>query len=93
MKLEATDIASLQPVIAATVRATLEQMQAAESNLGTSRLAFTESEAAAALGVAKHVLRDTRLRGEIAARRVGKRWLYSRDELARFLHGTEARPK
>ncbi len=49
------------------------------------RLAFDEGEAARLIGVAKHVLRDCRLRGEIQAARVGKKNLYRREDLAAFL--------
>lgn len=55
------------------------------AKLPAGRLAYTEAEAAALLGVPKHVLRDSRLRGEIQARRVGKGYLYSHAELTRFL--------
>ena len=50
------------------------------------RLAYTEAEAASLVGVERHVLRDARLRHEIEASRVGKRIVYTRDELLRFLH-------
>ena len=49
------------------------------------RIGYTEPEAATLVGVRPHVLRDCRLRGEISARRVGRRLIYSRDELERFL--------
>ena len=45
------------------------------------RLALTELEAAQACGVARHVLRDFRLRGKIQARRLGKRVIYLRPDL------------
>jgi hypothetical protein len=50
-----------------------------------NRLAYTESEAAQMLGVADHVLRDVRLRGEIRGKKVGKRWMYPKDTLIQFL--------
>ena len=50
------------------------------------KIAFTEPEAAAILSLRPHVLRDARLRGEISGSRVGKRILYERTELLRFLH-------
>jgi hypothetical protein len=84
MRLEASDLDALQPLIDAAVRSTLSQIQAADAKLG-ARLAFTEPEAAAAMGIARHVLRDARLRGELKAKRVGKRLLYSRAELSRYL--------
>ena len=84
MKLDATDIESLRPLIDAVVQATLERIGAAESKAG-DRIGFTEPEAAALMGVAPHVLRDCRLRGEIHARKVGCRFIYSRPALLSFL--------
>ena len=46
---------------------------------------YTEPEAGALLGIGRHVLRDCRLRGELRGRLVGKRILYERGELLRFL--------
>ena len=53
------------------------------------RLGFTESEAAALIGVRPHVLRDCRRRGEIAGKLVGKRIIYTRDALEGFLSDRE----
>ena len=78
------DEADLRPVIQQIVAATLVQIQSDEAKLG-DRLAYTEPQAAAILGIRPHVLRDARLRGEISGSRVGKRILYERDELLRFL--------
>ena len=39
-------------------------------------------------GAGRHVLRDARLRGEVEAGRIGKRIVYSRDELLRFTRST-----
>ena len=74
----------LEPLIETVVQQVLRQLDEVRSQHG-DRLAYTEPEAAAALSVQPHVLRDARLRGEIAAVRMGKRWLYSREELMRFL--------
>lgn len=90
MKLEVADVHDLKPVIHAAVVAVLEELQAKAGPLG-DRLAFPEAEAAALLGVAPHVLRDCRLRGEIAGRLVGKKIVYSRDSLLRFLAGDSSR--
>lgn len=84
MRLDASDIADLQPLIAAAVRAVLDELQSSDAKLG-DRLAFTEPEAAARLGVQRHTLRDCRLRGELRGKLVGKKIVYSRDELLRFL--------
>jgi len=87
VKLEPGDISDLQPIIAAAVRATLEQIQADDAKLDGQRLGFPEAEAAALLGVRSHVLRDARLRGEISGRLIGKKIIYARAELLRFLGG------
>jgi hypothetical protein len=78
------DEADLRPVIQQIVASTLIQIQSDEAKLG-DRLAYTEPQAAAILSIKPHVLRDARLRGEIFGSRVGKRILYERDELLRFL--------
>lgn len=51
------------------------------------RLALTETEAAAALGVNRHVLRDLRLAGKLAGQRVGRRIVYQRSHLVNLLQG------
>ena len=80
------DKAELQPLIAATVKATLEQVADENAQLN-GRLAFSEAEAASLLGVKVHVLRDARLRSEIQAKKVGKSFRYSRAQLIRFMDG------
>lgn len=84
MKLDASDIADLRPLIVEAVRATLAELQAVDAKLG-DRLAYPEPEAAGLLGVRAHVLGDARRRGEISAKLVGKRYLYSRESLLAFL--------
>jgi hypothetical protein len=78
------DEADLRPLIEQIVSAAFAQLQADEVAFG-DKLAFTEPEAAAVLSLRPHVLRDARLRGEISGSRVGKRILYERNELLRFL--------
>jgi hypothetical protein len=51
----------------------------------TGRVALDEAEAAAACGVARHVLRDLRLAGRIEARKLGRKVLYMRHDLLRAL--------
>jgi hypothetical protein len=85
VKIDASDIADLQPIIAAAVRSTLEAIEAGNAKLPAQRLGYPEAEAAALLGVRRHVLRDARLRGEIKARRLGKGYVYGRDALLKFL--------
>lgn len=79
------DAVDLDPVVRAVVAEVLAQHDATDAKLG-NRLAFPEPEAAALLGIAPHVLRDARRRGEVMAKRVGKRFLYSREGLARWLN-------
>lgn len=50
------------------------------------RVALTEPEAAAAIGRARHVLRDARMRGELAGSRAGKCWVYQRSDLIAWLN-------
>jgi hypothetical protein len=85
VKLDPADIAALQPVIAAAVRAVLDQIEAANAKAG-SKLAYTETAAAELLSIAPHTLRDLRLRGDFkGARKAGKRVVYPRSALLRFL--------
>ena len=56
-----------------------------DDRFGDDRLAFTESEAAEKLGIAKHSLRDERLKGRIKPGKVGRRFLYSRRMLLRYI--------
>jgi hypothetical protein len=74
----------LEPLVELVVAATLDRLSAQRQQFG-DQLAFSESEAAALLGVRRHVLRDARLRGEVVGVRIGKGIRYSRDELLRFL--------
>ena len=89
MKIDASDIADLQPIIAAAVQSTLDAIHADAEKLDGKRLGYPEAEAAALLGLARHCLRDARLRGEIHARMVGNKYIYSRDTLLKFLADTK----
>ena len=80
------DDAEIRAVVALTVREVLDAIDDDRKRFN-GRLGYTEPEAAALIGVAHHVLRDCRLRGEITAKMVGKRNIYSRDSLLRFLEG------
>ena len=81
--LEDTD---LRPLIECVVAETVERLAEEKARMG-NRLGYPEAEAAALIGVQRHTLRDCRLRGEIEGRLVGKRIVYSRDELIRFMRG------
>jgi hypothetical protein len=61
-------------------------------NWPTGRLALTEFEAAQACGVGRHVLRDLRLSGRIKGRKLGKKVLYTRDDLLGALDVVNERP-
>jgi hypothetical protein len=65
MKLE-LDPEDLKPLVQAVVNEAIAQLRADEAKLN-GRLAFTEPEAAALIGVPRHSLRDARLRNEIRA--------------------------
>ncbi|HEX3658217.1 MAG TPA: helix-turn-helix domain-containing protein [Pirellulales bacterium] len=86
MRIELDDTVLTQ-LIELVVVATLERVEQQRRHHG-DRLAYTEPEAAALVGVKPHVLRDARLRGELSGKRVGKRTVYSRDELLRYLNET-----
>jgi len=57
------------------------------------RLTLTEAEAAQCLGVPRHALRDARLAGQLHGHRVGKRVVYSRQDLMDFLERQPRRRK
>ncbi len=82
----------LTPLIERVVARVLDQRQVDAAKFG-QRLAYNEPEGAALLGMPPHVLRDARLRGEIAGARIGKRIYYGRDELLKLLarNQTESR--
>jgi len=55
------------------------------------RLSVDEREAARLLGVPRSALRDARTAGKIKpSAKIGKRWLYTRKDLLRFLSGKAA---
>jgi hypothetical protein len=75
------EVEELRPLVEQIVAEVLRMLPAPADN----RIAYTEPEAAAMLGLPRHVLRDCRLRGEITGRRVGKRVIYGRQVLMSFL--------
>jgi len=74
----------LAPVVRAVVQEVLVAKEADDAKHGL-RLGYSEVEAAELIGVERHVLRDCRLRGEVAAKLVGKKYIYARAEIERFL--------
>ena len=78
------DVDTLRPVIEQVVAQTVAKLDVDHSRFD-DRIAYTESEAAALLGVQPHVLRDLRRMGGIEASRLGKRIVYMRADLIEFL--------
>ena len=82
------DDADVESLVTKVVAKVLAEREATDTKFG-NRLAFTEPEAAALIGVQPHTLRDCRLRGELVGSKVGKRVMYSRDTLLKFLASTQ----
>jgi hypothetical protein len=74
----------LRPLIQQVVAETLDQRADHDAAMG-GRLAFSEVEAAALLGLRPHVLRDLRLSGRVVAVKAGRSYRYSRVSLLAFL--------
>jgi hypothetical protein len=87
------DPESLRPLIDAAVAVAIARMEAGRAALD-GRMAYSEPEAADLLGLKTHQLRDERLRGRISASMgPGRKILYSRDNLARYLAGRPWTPR
>jgi hypothetical protein len=85
MALLQVDPEELRPIVAAVVAEVLAQLKDDQAALD-GKLAYSEQEAAALLGLAPHQLRDERLRGRIAASSiVGRRIRYLRGDLVGYL--------
>ena len=84
------DDADLEPLVTKIVAKVLGQREVNGEKLG-DRLAFTEPEAAALLGVRPYTLRDCRLRGEIEGSKIGKRVMYSREQLLALMERNRTR--
>ncbi len=80
----------LEPLVTRVVAKVLAQREANDTRFG-NRLAYTEPEAAALIGVRPHILRDCRLRGEIEASKIGKRIMYSREQLLALMKRNRTR--
>ena len=78
---EVADLGSRQSSLAVRLKVPAEPI--------SQRVPQGQPEAAWLLGIAPHVLRDCRLRGELKGKKVGKAFVYSRTELARFLEDTK----
>ncbi len=74
----------LQPLVQSVVAEVLDRLEEERARLN-GRLAYTEPEAAALVGVKPHVLRDCRRRGELQGAKVGSKIVYTRADLLEFL--------
>lgn len=88
MRIDPNDINDLKPLIRHVVTSMLDEIESRDARLG-DRIAYSEAEAAGLLGVPRHVLRDARLRGEIAAKKIGKEYRYSRSALIAFVEAVQ----
>ena len=79
------DADDLRPIIEQVVTETLARVD--DDRPGDDRLAYTESEAAAMIGLEQHVLREQRRLGRIepCAVRPGRRVLYTPASIRAFL--------
>jgi hypothetical protein len=90
MRIEPSDLESLRPMLrefaAEIVAEVLAKSQPAASDRSTIRLAYSEPEAAAMLGLEPHVLREQRRLGRIDfCRGPGRRILYRPDQIDAYL--------
>ena len=85
------DPADLRPLVEAVVSEVLQRLEADRAKTPDDRLAYSEPEAAALLGLQPYQLRDCRRRGEIVGCRVGKRVLYSIEEVRGLLERAQIR--
>ncbi|MDA8564278.1 helix-turn-helix domain-containing protein [Mariniblastus sp.] len=83
MRLEPEDLAAIAEAVVQKLQ--LSPHGSRTISESSNRLGYTEAEASKLLGVRGHVLRDARRRGEISARKIGKRWIYSYETLASHL--------
>jgi Helix-turn-helix domain len=74
----------LRPVIEVVVEQLVDRL------VPDDRLAVSEAEAARLLGIAPHVLRDARRRGEVTAGKIGKTYVYLRSDLVTLVRTRKA---
>lgn len=90
MKLDASDIQELTPVIREVVRAVLDELGQSNGQSGgqSERLGYTEHELAQNLGIPYPTLRDARLQGRLSVQptRIGRKLIYSRESLRQLLN-------
>ena len=75
---------AFRPVVQEIVAEVLTHTAALQAG-PTDQIGYTQVEAAALIGVEWYALRDARLRGEVSARKVGRRLIYAREELERYV--------
>ena len=78
------DQQDIEPLVHLAVAEAMNRLEEERAKF-SGRLAFTEPEAAALLGVKPYVLRDCRRRGELQAAKVGSKIVYTRTDLVEFL--------
>ena len=83
------DREDLRPLVQLAVAEALGHLEAERAKFN-GRLAYPETEAAGMLGLAKHQLRDVRLRCEIEHTRIAGRVFYTREQLSDFLDRSKA---
>lgn len=76
----------LRPLIKQIIREVVQELNDDREQFG-GKLAYPLPEAAALLGVRQHVLRDARGRGELVGRLIGKKIVFSREELVAYARG------
>ncbi len=81
----------LRPLVHLAVAEALDRMEEERAKLN-GRLALTEPEAAALLGVKPYVLRDCRRRGELQGSKIGSKIVYARPDLLAFLDRQKENP-
>jgi hypothetical protein len=80
------DVEVLRPLIDATIEQVLARLELVRATLGPEKIAYTEAEAAGLLSMARHQLRDERLRGRIQASQVvGRQVRYMHADLVAYL--------
>ena len=83
------DCEDLRPLVQLAVAEALDRLEVERMKFN-GRLAYSEVEAADLLGLAKHQLRDVRLRREIEHTRIAGRVFYTREQLSDFLDRSKA---
>jgi hypothetical protein len=79
------DRADLKPLIESIVAEMADRLAPMDD-----RISVDEAEAARLIGVAPHVLRDARRRGEVGAAKIGKKHVYLRLDLVALVQARKA---